>query len=104
MMKIVTLEMAKDHLRIDEITHELSIYITAAEELAQEFLNRRVYDVSVPEDDPTGIVANSLITAAILLILGHLYENRETVTDKPLNNVPMGALSLLQPYRIEMGV
>lgn len=103
-MAIVTPDLAQKHLRLDEITDEVLVYIDAAEEFAQEFLNRSVYADEVPLDDETGIVANGLIIAAILLILGHLYENREAVTNVTLSSAPLGALNLLQPYRVGMGV
>lgn len=52
-----------------------------------------------------GILANKAIQAACLLILGHLYENREdAVTGTIATELPMGSRSLLMPYRIGMGV
>ena len=42
------------------------------------------------------------IVQAVLLILGHLYENRETVTDTKLAEVPMGAQALLHTYKVAM--
>lgn len=52
-----------------------------------------------------GMVTNPQIEAAMLLTLGHLYENREDVI---LNGspaaLPMGAHSLLQPFRVGLGV
>ena len=50
-----------------------------------------------------GVVMNSSIEIGILLILGDLYANRENTTDKPANELPMGALHHLQPFRY-MGV
>lgn len=45
------------------------------------------------------------IRRAILLIVGHLYENREqTVIGTIVSELPMGVLFLLQPYRLKMGV
>lgn len=40
------------------------------------------------------------IKAAILLIIGHLYENREAVDLNNLEELPMGAKFLLEPYRV----
>lgn len=46
---------------------------------------------SVPED----------IAVAMLLIIGHLYANREATTfGSPLNELPFGVSSLLAPYTI----
>lgn len=52
-----------------------------------------------------GIVVTSAIKAAILLILGSLYANRENeVVGAPVAALPMGAYALLQPYRVGMGI
>jgi hypothetical protein len=59
------------------------------------------------EETMRGIVSNDSIRAAVLLILGHLYRNREEVmTDQGAAAVqlPMGAHALLWPYRIGLGV
>jgi uncharacterized phiE125 gp8 family phage protein len=40
------------------------------------------------------------IKQAMLLLIGHLYEHREAVTDRPLTNVPLAVDALLYPYRI----
>ena len=44
------------------------------------------------------------IKASILLLLGHLYENRESVTAQSLSEMPMGYLYLLTSHRINMGL
>lgn len=51
-----------------------------------------------------GIVVNPSIEAAILLILGHLYENREDVSVVDVSELPKGATWNLNPYRIQLGV
>jgi hypothetical protein len=51
-----------------------------------------------------GIVINPSIEAAVLLILGSLYENREDETSIAINELPKGALWLLDPYRLDLGV
>lgn len=40
------------------------------------------------------------VKQAIFLIIGHLYEHREAITDKPLTEVPMAVESLLSLDRI----
>lgn len=55
-----------------------------------------------------GIVLTPVIQAACLLILGHLYTNREDVVagagTMTAVALPQGSRSLLAPYRVQMGV
>lgn len=51
-----------------------------------------------------GVLTNDTIQAAILLILGHLYANREEVVPGTVSKIPFGAHALLQPYRVGLGV
>lgn len=43
------------------------------------------------------------IRAAMLLTVGHLYANRQAVSDKQPYEIPMGVTALLMPYRRQMG-
>lgn len=43
------------------------------------------------------------IRAAILLVLGHLYANREETTEASLMTLPLGVKVLLDPYRVRLG-
>ena len=42
----------------------------------------------------------TIIRSAILLLIGHLYENRESSTPLQIHSLPMGYESVLNPYRI----
>lgn len=56
--------------------------------------------LAVAEDAITGILVNESIIAAILLIFGHLFANRESVViGQTAVEVPQGAKDLLRPYR-----
>jgi uncharacterized phiE125 gp8 family phage protein len=44
------------------------------------------------------------VEAAMLLMLGHLYDNREAVSDIQSYERPLGVTYLLNPYRIKMGL
>lgn len=44
------------------------------------------------------------IIQAMLLTIGHLYENRQSVVGTQRYELPMGVQSLLTPYRIDMGM
>jgi hypothetical protein len=46
-----------------------------------------------------------MIRAGVLLILGHLFENREdTVAGATVASLPQGSRVVLMPYRVSMGV
>lgn len=44
------------------------------------------------------------IKQAMLLTIGHLYENRESVVAGQMIEMPLGMTALLTPYRISMGM
>jgi uncharacterized phiE125 gp8 family phage protein len=44
------------------------------------------------------------IKQAILLVIGHLYENRESTSVANMSTVPMGAEFLLRPYRLDTSI
>lgn len=54
-----------------------------------------------------GIVINDAIKVAILLMAGHLFENREDVVlgmSVNMVQIPIGSIELLRPFRIGLGV
>ena len=112
-MRLVTMEQARAH--VHAFSHDdaqLTLYVGAAEQAAEDFLNRKVYaDADALAEavlagsagfDP--MVVNDAIRAAVLLIAGHLFRNREEVTGESLTQLPMGAHSLLWPHRVGLGV
>lgn len=113
-MTLVSLEEARFHLRAepDYPAEQIALYLAAAEEAAQEFLNRRVFadqgslDAAVLLDTAGDfpMVVNNGIKVAVLLILGHLHANRENASPTKLEAIPMGAHSFLWPYRKGLGV
>lgn len=114
-MELITIEQARSHCRVDSDDDALlELYGCASEGAAQQFLNRRVFPdadtmAAAVLDGTAGIdpiIVNDSIRAAVLLMLGHLYRTREDVqgSDGAAVQVPMGAHSLLWPYRIGLGV
>lgn len=104
---LVSLYKAKLHLRVTHDNEDaiISLYLSAAEDAAQQFLGRRVYAGAVPVADLTGITLNASVEAAVLLICGTLYANRENeVVGMSVAQLSMGALALLQPYRTGLGI
>ncbi|WP_338806889.1 head-tail connector protein [Pseudomonas chlororaphis] len=116
-MGAIDIALAMQHLRaeVDDQAYVQAL-LSAAEDSAAQYLQRQFYaDAAALEtavlsgsagNDP--IVINGSIVAACLLILGHLYANREdTVTGINVASVvqlPMGSRTLLHPYRVQMGV
>lgn len=111
-MSLIELGAAKLHLRVDDDAEDalIGLYIEAAETAAVDFLNRNVYatqaDMEAAAESPEALpmVLNAAVRAAMLLILGHLYANREDVATTAVNKLPMGAHSLLYPHRVGLGV
>lgn len=74
---------------------------------AAEAQARRVYRQAQTDAAETyrGMVTNKLINAAILLTLGHLFENRqENVAGVTVTELKLGAQRLLFPFRVGLGV
>ena len=105
-MTIITLEVAKLHLKVDTTDDDtmIEIYLGAAERAAMDYCNRTIYGADGVGSDLDGVVINDAIKAAILLNLGHLYVNREGVDTVQKQELPLGIQSLLQPYRIGIGM
>lgn len=53
------------------------MYLAAAREEAEKFLNRTLYDETVSEQDTTGLVITPLIKLRLMQLVGFWYENRE---------------------------
>lgn len=109
-MPILTTEQAIEHCRADPNADApmMALYLGAAIEAAQDYIKRTLYADQAELDaaaDETGLVAGFAIKAAILLICGHLYLNREdVVTGQQSFQIPMGAHDLLRPYRRSFGL
>jgi hypothetical protein len=113
-MKAISLDVAMLHLRAeeDDISH-VELLLEAAEDSAEQYLNRRFYAdadslataVSAGTAGVDPILINPSVRAACLLILGHLYGNREDVVVGTISSeLPMGSRALLTPYRVGWGV
>jgi hypothetical protein len=110
---LLTEKQALAHLRIDaEDEPNLSLYMSAAEQAARDYTCRTFYasDIELDEAVKQGIagqyplVVTDAIIAAMLLILGHLYMNREDVVIGVVPmELPMNSRYLLAPYRAGMG-
>ena len=69
-----------------------ALRVAEADYLRAKIQSRQTHD---------GIVVNDSIKSAVMLIVGHLYANREDVaTGVSVTKLPNGAEWLLQPYKV----
>lgn len=113
---LISLDQAREHLRAQggDDDADLTLKINAAQLLAQEYLNRKLFATQAELDaavlagtagDMPPMVCNDLVRAAMLFIIGHLYANREDVVTGTISTaLDMGSRALLAPYRQGMGV
>lgn len=100
---IPTIEQLRQQCRIDDddtSSDELLILMAAAaRRRAQNFVCRTLYDETVPESDPDGLVISDDIRLALMLLVGHWNESREEAAEVGKTSIPFGFKSLLEPYR-----
>lgn len=93
----VTLEQAKKHLNIDadfiEDDGYISMLISVAEEATEKHLNIEFKEEFGNDGLPTPLIQ------AMLLLIGTLYANRESVADKAMSKVEHTYEYLLTLYR-----
>ncbi len=103
------------YLDTDQASQTLSTAIYEADTTRNPGALRRKRDQSYPTTYPvwnavvvtyvTGYGANAsdvpaAVRQAMLMHIGHMYENRESSIDKAIQMVPMGYESLLAPYKV----
>lgn len=113
-MPVISMSIARHHLRDpDDDDEYLELLVEAAEGQAMDYLNRRFYAdqealeeaVAAGQAGASPMVSNKQINAACLLILGHLYANREDVVTGTISTeIPRGSVALLTPHRIGWGI
>lgn len=106
-MPLVDFSLVKKHVEAADFTDDddkLAAYQAAAEAIITEYVDRVVYASggSAPSgDDGTAIQITAPITAAILLLVEDMYENRGSdtwATDDA--TLPKTVRALLAPYRV----
>lgn len=113
-MTFITLDLAKVQQRVDGTDEDalLAVLISAAELTAIGYLNRQVYETqealdAAVLDGKAGdcpMVINDAVRAAMLLIFGHLYANREDVViGAHVTELPNGSTALLDLFREHTG-
>ena len=113
-MSVISMALARVHLRDpDDDDAYLQLLIDSAEQSAMSYLNRQVYAdtqsmaeaVAIGAAGDKPMLSNAPFKSACLLILGHLYANREDVVGGiSVAELPRGSQSLLTPYRVGWGI
>ena len=90
---MLTLQATKLHLRVDHSEEDALIeaLMTTATAACADYLNMPAADLVVAVPAP--------IKSAALLLIGTLYEQRESVGERPYNKNPTFE-ALLNPYRV----
>lgn len=91
----VTLDMLASHLRLDpgavaEEAELLGLYLGSATEFVETHT-----ELKLRGDDGEAVAVPDMARAAILLLAGHFYANREAVSATKLEEVPLGVRRLL---------
>lgn len=100
--------IVKEHCRVDsDFTGDdalLNLYTGAAARYVETWTRRKLY---VSEESPgyaedeDSILPGEDVKAAMLLLIGHWYANREAVNIGNITTeIPFAVEALLQPYRI----
>lgn len=101
-MRMISIEEVRQNCRIDDDSEDdlLKIYLAAAQQAVIQYTGRNWYADEVPESDPDGMLYNSSVNLAILLLTANWYKNREAVTALNSSYLAYGVSYLLDPYRI----
>lgn len=95
---LLTLDKIKKHLNIDADFTDDDDYIefleSVAEDLVQKHIDKKFDDIIAEE----GALPNALLHA-ILLFIGNMYDNRESVAFANPSEVPQSLTYILNMYR-----
>lgn len=113
-MSIVTEQIAREHCKITDSSEDIAVYLSAAEQIVQDYIGCNVYATqemleTATTDGVAGvnpIVTTAAINAAILLVFGDLYRDREsTVVGRvSVSELPLAWRRVLSTYRTGRGV
>lgn len=107
---MITLDLIKEHCLIssNEFDNLLQQYWQSAQELVETHTGRKWYTnldelnqaITKAEDNGTGLVYTDGVQTAILMLISGFFENRESISQSDMKELPLGVWSLIQPYRI----
>lgn len=95
-MGLVSLDLVKKAVRADDFTADdnyLSFLLDAAEKHLLKRTNRTIYELFEEDGDlPTPL------KQAVLMLVGHWYNQREAASGVQMAEVPLGFEALVKPY------
>lgn len=105
---MIEMSIIKAHCRIEpDFTDDdnlLGIYSGAASRYVQTWTRRTLYQLNTDpgyDTDENRLLLDDDIRAAMLLLIGHWYSNREAVIiGQAPSSVPLAVEALLQPHKI----
>lgn len=105
---MIELSTVKEHCRIEpdfvDDDKLLEIYSRAAWRHVEKWTRRTLYTLTTDpgyESDEDRLLFDDDVRAAMLLLIGHWYSNREAVViGQTPSEVPFAVEALLQPYKI----
>lgn len=100
---ILSLDEIKRQLRFeldytDEDDH-LTLIGKAVESCTSNYLNRKLYESEIPDNEDSGLIVSENIRMAMLMLCTHFYENRSSVSDVEMPELPQSFAWLVGPYR-----
>lgn len=104
-MELITISEIKEQCYLDEFDlsedNYLKILSSAAIKHIENYTNRKVFasENEVPEGVENALIWSDDIKIAALLLIGHLYENRENSSEKKMNEIPFGFHAFVSPYK-----
>lgn len=98
MKKYLPLNQVKSHLHLDDWYDDEDEYLTGLIYVAQKAIENHIgYDLKSLTDENGELEAP--LCHAMLLLVGHLYANRESTSELSIKEVPHAYDYLLQPYK-----
>ena len=100
---MIDIGVVKEHCKLDSDADEtlLKIYMRAAWRYVENYTRRTMFEDAVdPDFGEESLFLDDDVLTAMLLCIGHWYENREATSTVEASEVPFAVTSLLQPYRI----
>lgn len=102
---LITIEEIKQQCYLDEsdISEDkyLALLSSAAIKHIENYTNRKIYESAdlVPEGVENALIWSDDLKIGALLLIGHLYENRENSTEKAMHSIPLGFHAFVGPYK-----